>query len=104
MDWFFGFKLHIIVNELGQLLNVTLTPGNIDDRKPVPDLLCGLFGKIFGVSVPLRGSKLRAASRREAYVRVAFRRKGIAAMFPKNLLLNFWKSSESNFLPNPVAT
>jgi len=37
-----------VVNELGQLLNVTLTPGNIDDRKPVPDLLSGLFGKIFG--------------------------------------------------------
>jgi Transposase DDE domain len=48
VDWFFGFKLHIVVNELGQLLNVTLTPGNIDDRKPVPNLLIGLFGKIFG--------------------------------------------------------
>lgn len=33
--------------ELGQLLNVTLTPGNIDDRKPVADLLRELFGKIF---------------------------------------------------------
>jgi len=29
---------------------VALTPGNIDDRKPVPDLLRELFGKIFGVS------------------------------------------------------
>ncbi|MFN6568504.1 transposase [Dendronalium sp. ChiSLP03b] len=40
-------RLHIVVNELGQLLNVTLTPGNIDDRQPVPDLLSELFGKIF---------------------------------------------------------
>ena len=47
VDWFFGFKLHIVVNERGQLLNATLTPGNIDDRIPVPDLLSGLFGKIF---------------------------------------------------------
>lgn len=47
VDCFFGFKLHIVVNELGQLLNVTLTPGNIDDRQPVPDLLSHLFG-IFG--------------------------------------------------------
>lgn len=47
VDWFFGFKLHIVVNERGQLLNAILTPGNIDDRKPVPDLLNGLFGKIF---------------------------------------------------------
>lgn len=36
-----------MVNEHGQLLNTTLTPGNIDDRVPVPDLLSGLFGKIF---------------------------------------------------------
>lgn len=48
VDWFFGFKLHLVVNEFGQLLNVTLTPGNIDDRQPVHDLLSGLFGKIFG--------------------------------------------------------
>ncbi|MFS0520218.1 IS982 family transposase [Nostoc sp. UIC 10607] len=48
VDWFFGFKLHLVVNELGQLLNVVLTPGNIDDRQPVPDLLSDLFGKIFG--------------------------------------------------------
>jgi DNA-binding winged helix-turn-helix (wHTH) protein/CheY-like chemotaxis protein len=34
-------------NELGQLLNVNLTPGNVDDRPPVPQLLQGLFGKIF---------------------------------------------------------
>ncbi len=26
---------------------MTLTPGNIDDRQPVPDLLSQLFGKIF---------------------------------------------------------
>jgi transposase len=47
VDWFFGFKLHLVVNELGQLLNVHLTPGNVDDRSPVPTLLQGLFGKIF---------------------------------------------------------
>nr|WP_245916024.1 transposase [Merismopedia glauca] len=29
-----------------QLLNVTLTPGNVDDRHPVPQLLRGLSGKI----------------------------------------------------------
>jgi Transposase DDE domain len=48
VDWFFGFKLHLVVNEFGQLLNVTLTPGNVDDRSPVPSLLKGLSGKIFG--------------------------------------------------------
>ncbi|MDJ0694018.1 MAG: transposase [Mastigocoleus sp. MO_188.B34] len=45
--WFFGFKLHIVVNERGQLLNVTLIFGSIYYRVPVSDLLSGLFGKIF---------------------------------------------------------
>jgi hypothetical protein len=30
------------------LLNIQITPGNTDDRKPVEDLLQGLYGKIFG--------------------------------------------------------
>jgi transposase len=47
VDWFFGFKLHLVVNEQGDLLNVQITPGNVDDRKPVSDLLQRLFGKVF---------------------------------------------------------
>jgi len=57
VDWFFGFKLHLVVNEKGELLNVQITPGNVDDRTPVPDLLKSLFGKVFAdrgyVSKPL---------------------------------------------------
>lgn len=48
VDWFFGFKLHLVVNERGELLNVQLTPGNADDRQPVPELLKQVFGKVFG--------------------------------------------------------
>jgi transposase len=48
VDWFFGFKLHLVVNEPGELLNAILTPGNVDDRQPVPQLLQQLFGKVFG--------------------------------------------------------
>lgn len=47
VDWFFGFKLHLAVNDQGELLNFTLTPGNTDDRTPVPKLLQQLFGKVF---------------------------------------------------------
>lgn len=47
VDWFFGFKLHLVVNDKGELLNFTLTPGNTDDRTPVPKLLQQLFGKVF---------------------------------------------------------
>jgi transposase len=47
VDWFFGFKLHLVVNEQGELLNIQITPGNTDDRKPVEDLLKALYGKVF---------------------------------------------------------
>ena len=46
--WFFGFKLHLIFNDQGELLNLMLTPGNVDDRKPVPRMVRKLFGKLFG--------------------------------------------------------
>jgi hypothetical protein len=47
VDWFFGFKLHLVVNERGELLNVILTTGNIDDRKQIPELLANIFGTVF---------------------------------------------------------
>jgi len=47
MGWFFGFKLHLIINEKGELLNVLLTPGNVDDRKPVRDMTKHLVGLLF---------------------------------------------------------
>jgi hypothetical protein len=47
IGWFFGFKLHLIFNDRGELLNLMLTPGNMDDRKPVPKLVRKLFGKLF---------------------------------------------------------
>jgi hypothetical protein len=46
--WFFGFKLHLVINDRGELLNVLLTPGNVDDHKPVPKLVVSLFGKVIG--------------------------------------------------------
>jgi transposase len=57
VDWFYGFKLHLVVNDEGELLNIHVTLGNTDDRQPVPDLLQSLFGKVFAdrgyVSKPL---------------------------------------------------
>ncbi|MDR1120649.1 MAG: IS982 family transposase, partial [Dysgonamonadaceae bacterium] len=50
MGWFYGFKLHLVCNDRGELLSFCLTPGNIDDRDPqtVRTLTKTLFGKIFG--------------------------------------------------------
>lgn len=46
MGWFFGFKLHIVINDLGELMAVHITPGNTDDRKPLDVLTKGLKGKL----------------------------------------------------------
>lgn len=57
MGWFYGFKLHLAVNDRGDLLACCLTPGSVDDRKPVPQLVRHLRGKLIGdrgyVSAPL---------------------------------------------------
>jgi DDE family transposase len=45
--WFFGFKLQLLFNDRGELLNLLLTPGNTDDRQPVPKMVRKLFGKLF---------------------------------------------------------
>jgi len=48
MGWFFGFKLHAIINSQGELLRVKLTPGNTNDRRPLPEMCKGLRGLLFG--------------------------------------------------------
>jgi hypothetical protein len=48
VGWFYGFKVHLVINDCGELLGVVITPGNVDDRKPVPQLSRKLFGKLFG--------------------------------------------------------
>ena len=54
--WYFGFKLHLIINDSrserlrqrGEILAFALTSGNTDDRKPVPEMAKSLMGKLFG--------------------------------------------------------
>ncbi|HUE97975.1 MAG TPA: IS982 family transposase [Anaerolineales bacterium] len=46
MGWFYGFKLHLVVNYCGELLACQITSGNVDDREPVLALSKRLFGKL----------------------------------------------------------
>mgnify|MGYP003481982198 FL=1 len=50
MGWFFGFKLHLICSEKGELLNFMITPGDIDDREPLKynAFVEFLYGKLVG--------------------------------------------------------
>lgn len=46
--WFYGFKLHLIINDKGEILAFQLTPGNVSDVAMVDILSQGIFGKLFG--------------------------------------------------------
>ncbi len=50
MGWFFGFKLHLIINDKGEILSFYLTKGNVDDRdvKVLSTMTKDVFGKLFG--------------------------------------------------------
>src|SRR5918911_1247696 len=48
LGWFFGFKLHLVFNHDRQVVALTLTPGNVNDTAPVPQLTQDLIGKLFG--------------------------------------------------------
>lgn len=48
MGWFFGFKLHIVINDKGEIMAFKITKGNVDDRDPVPAMTQGLVGKLIG--------------------------------------------------------
>lgn len=48
VDWFFGFKLHLVINHRGEIIDFRLTAGNVDDRKPVKDFSQKLSGLLVG--------------------------------------------------------
>jgi hypothetical protein len=50
MGWFYGFKLHIVINDKGEIIDFLFTQGNVDDRDPLKNRAFHdkLFGKLFG--------------------------------------------------------
>ncbi len=63
LGWFYGCKLHIVINHRGELLACQVTPGNTDDRRPGPKLAERLWGRLFAdkgyLSQPLTRELLR---------------------------------------------
>jgi transposase len=57
--WFFGFKLHALQHVAGRVVNLILTPANIDDRVPAPDLLMATDGGITIGDLGYRGKKFQ---------------------------------------------
>lgn len=50
IGWFFGFKLHMVTNDTGEIIDFLLTPGNQDDRAPLKmkNFIKKLWGKLYG--------------------------------------------------------
>ena len=49
MGWYVGFKLHLLCNEKGEIVNVVLTRANVDDRNDavIDTLTDRVFGKLY---------------------------------------------------------
>ncbi len=47
MGWFYGFKLHLFINDQGGIISVKVTMANVDDRKPVSEMIDELWGCLY---------------------------------------------------------
>jgi hypothetical protein len=49
LGWFFGFKLHIIINDKGEIMSFVITQGNVDDRQPLSmeSFIRNVSGKLY---------------------------------------------------------
>lgn len=50
MGWFYGFKLHLIINDKGEILNFIITQASVDDRQPLKNekFIEVVKGKLYG--------------------------------------------------------
>lgn len=74
MGWFFGFKLHLVINDKGQVVAVKITPGNTDDRAPMLNLTQGLKGLLLADKGYISKEKFHALWRRGIKILVGIRK------------------------------
>ncbi len=51
MGWFYGLKLHLIINDQGGIISVKVMTANVDDRKPVSEIVDELWGVYTAIKV-----------------------------------------------------
>ena len=59
--WFYGFKLHLIINEKGEILSFLVTPGNVSDVSVLEALskdVSGSYLETKDISLPMCAQKL----------------------------------------------
>lgn len=86
MGWFYGFKLHLVVNERGALVSFMLTPGNVADNNVALGVrLCAkLHGKLYGDRGYISGDLFEALWARGIQLVTGIRKN------MKNRLLSLW--------------
>ena len=97
MGWFFGFKLHLVFNQLNEIVAVKLTPGNVHDGAPMEQLTQNLTGKLFGDKGYL-GKKRASALLKRGLVLMTKVRKNMKALpltLTDKLLLNARNRAET---------
>ena len=74
MGWFFGFKLHLLINHKGQLMAFKITAGSADDRKPLQALTAAVQGKVFADKGYLSQALLKRIWQRSLHLGTSIRR------------------------------
>lgn len=85
IDWYYGFKLHLVINEQGEILAFKITPGNVDDRKTVPYLTKYIWGRLFGDKGYISQDLFQELYQRNIKLITPFKKK------MKNKLLELWE-------------
>ncbi|AOA58138.1 IS982 family transposase [Acinetobacter larvae] len=62
--WFYGFKLHVVINNLGEIINIKVTSGNIHDIAVLESLTKELKGILLGDKGYLSKAKTEALAAR----------------------------------------
>ena len=62
--WFYGFKLHMVINHRGEIMAVRITPGNTDDRAVSDAMTRGLEGRSLADSGDISRNLFRTLWRR----------------------------------------
>ena len=127
MGWFYGFKLHLIINDEGEILSFCLTSGSIDDRDEavMNTLTKEIFGKLFAdrgyisaklfeklyqqdITLVTRAKKNRKNKLMDLQDRLMLRKRAVIESvndFLKNIcdIEHSWHHSVTNFLVNLVS-
>jgi Transposase DDE domain len=97
MGWFFGFKLPLVFNDLNEIVACKLTPGQVHDTQPVPQLTKNLLGKLFGDKGYIGKTLAEKLLRRglALFTRVRKNMKALPLTMPDKLLLNARNRAET---------